>query len=161
MRPHCAISGLHSLWLICSVTVLPRAQTFFSRRIKYLLIIQRLSVAELTRWQAFVILAYLVLNSLALSISVQGARDLGKRAAIVAALNITPLFLLEPTSLLARFLRISMPTYQLAHYWIGGMVVLEVVVHSVIAIALRLRSSPITTSGAIVSVSVMKIHRTF
>lgn len=96
-------------------------------------------------------------NVAALSISVHDKLELDKRVATVAAINATILFLGGRTNPWANFLGISLSRYYFFHRWIGRVVIIEGLIHSVLSI-IRFQSFPRTplvknveASGYIVS----------
>ena len=72
-------------------------------------------------------------NVAALSISVHDRPELDKRAATVAAINATLLFLGGRTNPWANFLGISLSRYYFFHGWIGRVVILKGLIHSVLS----------------------------
>lgn len=73
-------------------------------------------------------------NAAALSVSIHDRLELDKRAANLAAINATLLFLGGRTNPWANLFGISLSRYYLFHRWIGQVVILEGLLHSVLSI---------------------------
>lgn len=81
------------------------------------------------------LLGYVILNGVGLVHRYDGISDL---AAMIAAVNLIPLFLGGRTNYLAEFLNIPLHTYYLVDHWVGRMVVIEALIQVIIVSVKRM-----------------------
>ena len=79
----------------------------------------------MTRLELFIFVLYFVSNVVLLCLSLRGAEDLQRRAAVMAVINLTPLFLGSKTNPLIDVSGVPLPTYYLCYHWIGRVVIVE------------------------------------
>lgn len=132
-----------------------------TRFLQYPLLIQRRYWTVITRFNALFIFLYLASNCIALGISIKDAREFEQRAALVAVINLTVLFLGGRTNPCADLLGISLQSYYLVHHWIGRIALAEGLLHAIVVIALRPRPGGVYASGFIVSGPCYNCHRIF
>lgn len=130
--------------------VLPRLAVSFARYVRYPLVLKRQRWMSVTRLELLVFIGYLVANLVSLCLSVRSAEDFQRRSAVVAVINVTPLFVGGRTNPLADRLGVSLPTYYLCHHWIGRVAMLEGLIHSGFMLT-RSRADSVTISGYLVS----------
>ena len=90
-----------------------------------------------TRLEFGVIVLVIAANAFALLFDIGEANRreaLAKRAAIVAAINATPLFLGGRTNPLANLLGIPLSRYYLFHHWLGRIVAIKGLIHAVLSV---------------------------
>lgn len=122
----------------------------------YQLAIPRRYWASVTVLQVIIFIFYIAANILALLLKVKSASEAMTRAGVVAVVNLVPLFFGGRTSFIADWLGISIHSYYLAHHWIGRMVVVESLIHVILAAnASQKRCSKLTVSGIIVSILIL------
>lgn len=106
-----------------------------SRRVRYPLLIQRRYWMSITWFECAVLLIVLGGNLFALFYEFpETPASFGRRAAVVAAINMVPLFLGGRTNLVADSLRIPLSTYYIFHHWIGRIAILQCMVHSALVL---------------------------
>lgn len=123
----------------------------FTKYIQYPLLIRRRYWGSVTRLQGLCISIYIGANALCMGLNVSGAQAFEQRAALMAIVNAVPLFLGGRTNPLTDLLGVSLPSYYLAHHWIGRVVIIEATIHSIGVLVLQPRPGFIVTSGWIVS----------
>jgi hypothetical protein len=82
--------------------------------------------------QAIFLLIYIALNIFLMVLGFGTIEDWAIRSGTLAAINMILLFLGGRTSTLAELAGISLSTYYVAHHWIGRIVVVQGVLHSVL-----------------------------
>lgn len=134
------LGGLASLvpLLRLGTFVWHRGRPFFvlvSRRVRYPLLIQRRYWMSMTWFECAILLVVLGGNLFALFYAVPEAPvSFGRRAAVVATINMVPLFLGGRTNLVVDFLRIPLSTYYIFHHWIGRIAIIQCMLHSAIVL---------------------------
>lgn len=146
-----AVIGLLQFWGLFLRLTSHNLACFFTKYFQYLLLIQRKPGIAITRLQASCLVIYLASNLLVLFLGLHGVQQLEKRAALMAIINMVPLFLGGRTNPVADALGISIQSYYFAHNWIGRVFILEAMLYSIIVLTLRPRPGPTTTSGIIIS----------
>lgn len=132
--------------------VLPRIVVGFVRYVRYPTVLRRRGWMSVTRLELLTFVLYLVSNVVPLCLSLRGVEDLQRRAAVLAVINLTPLFLGGRTNPLADASGVSLPTYYLYHHWIGRVAIVEGLTHSIFMLT-RSRADHITVSGYVVGPS--------
>ncbi|TLS23172.1 uncharacterized protein PpBr36_05781 [Pyricularia pennisetigena] len=102
--------------------------TSFERWIQYPLAIK--GAFRITRLELLLIFGFIGCNIFVLAFRVSSAADFEKRSAVVSAINIIPLFLGGNPNPLFDLIGVSTGSYHLIHYWIGGVAILEGLVHA-------------------------------
>ena len=116
--------------------------------------------ASVTYVEAAALLIYIAANGLFLFADKPQTSNLMLRCGLMSAVNMIPLFLGGRTSVLADRLGIPFHTYYLAHYWIGGMVIGQALIHALLAISARKAAlDRITASGALVGIVCLNCER--
>ncbi|QBZ58517.1 hypothetical protein PoMZ_03470 [Pyricularia oryzae] len=100
----------------------------FERWIQYPLAIK--GAFRITRLELLLIFGFIGCNIFALAFRVSSAADFEKRSAVVSAINIIPLFLGGNPNPLFDLIGVSTGSYHLIHYWIGGVAILEGLIHA-------------------------------
>lgn len=147
-----SVIGLRQSWKIFIRSTSRGLSYFFTRYIQYPLTPAR-KWWTATRLQACCLIVYLAANLLVLFLALGNARQFEQRAAIMALINMVPLFIGGRTNPLADALGISVQSYYFAHNWIGRVAILEAVLHSIVVLCLQPRPGSIATSGIIVCLS--------
>jgi hypothetical protein len=97
----------------------------------YHILKRRRYYGSVTFLDAIILILYLFLNGFFMQLGVHVSTQLSMRCGTMALINIIPLFLGGPTSYFANFFGIPIYSYYLAHSWIGGVVVLQGLLHSI------------------------------
>lgn len=105
---------------------------------------------SVTRFELLLFVAFLVCNMFALAFLVTDVKELEQRAAIVCAINMTPLFLSGKPNPLIHILSIFLPVYPLVYHWIGRVAIFEGLLHAALTIG-RSDSRRLHISGCILS----------
>jgi hypothetical protein len=109
--------------------------------------------ANVTYIEAAVLLIYITANVVFVFADKSQASNLMLRSGLMSAVNMIPLFLGGRTSALADRLGIPLHTYYVAHYWIGGMVIAQALLHAGLAFfSHKAALDSITISGALVGI---------
>lgn len=121
------------------------AWAYIRLRITYPLLIRRRRWLDysVTMFHAAVFLVFVIING---SLLVPSGRVL--RCGTLASVNMVLLFLGGRTSFLVEYLGVALPTYYLAHRWIGVIVIVQGLAHAIMAAVSIKRASP---SGTAVS----------
>lgn len=134
-----------------------RTRLFIRRHVSYPLFLQRRYWSSITRLEALLLVVYIVLNGVALGVGIQdGGRliYLRRRSAIMASINMIPLFMGGRTSCLAETLGVPRHAYYLAHHWVGRVVIAQGLLHSILVIT----SAGFHVSGIVVISGVVVSH---
>lgn len=91
--------------------------------------------ANVTRCQALLLLAYVTVNILVLVFPRQNQAEIGRKAALISALNIIPLSLGGRTNYFADLIGIPLGTYRFWHFWIGRVALTQALLHAGITLA--------------------------
>ncbi|KAM5353128.1 hypothetical protein ACJZ2D_016987 [Fusarium nematophilum] len=126
----------------------------FERFIWYPLVLRGGYWASVTRFELLLFFAFLACNIFALVFRVSGVRDLEQRAAVICAINMTPLFLSGKPNPLIDLIGVPLPVYHLVHHWVGRVAILEGLLHAALTIG-RSGSSQLQVSGCIVAISML------
>ncbi|KAL8325958.1 hypothetical protein RB597_008985 [Gaeumannomyces tritici] len=118
----------------------------FERFVQYPLAIK--GSYRITRLELLILVAFLSCNLFVLAFRVLNVADFAKRAAVVSAINIIPLFLGGNPNPLLDLTGVSVSSYHLIHHWIGGVAILEGLVHA--GLSIRSGSSQSKISGCII-----------
>ena len=102
-----------------------------------------------TRFQGIFLLAFIGLNVAYCTVSIDWSQprasvlaEFRNRTGVLSTINMVPLFLLAGrNNPLIGLLRISFDTYNLIHRWLGRIVVLEALAHSIAHIIIKVESS--------------------
>ena len=129
----------------------------FERFVRYPLIVKGDYWTSVTRLELLLFVAFLACNVFALVFRLSGARDLEQRAAIVCAINITPLFLNGKPNPLIDLVGVPLPVYHLVHHWVGRVAIIEGLLHGALTIG-RSGGSQLQVSGCIVSQIEKNVH---
>ncbi|KAL8367158.1 hypothetical protein RB599_010248 [Gaeumannomyces hyphopodioides] len=100
----------------------------FERFVQYPLAIK--GSYSITRLELLILVAFLSCNLFVLVFRVLNVADFEKRTAVVSAINIIPLFLGGNPNPLLDLTGVSISSYHLIHHWIGGVAILEGLVHA-------------------------------
>lgn len=100
-----------------------------------LILPQGRTVASITRLQLLLFMIFLAGNGVSMALHVKGAREQSNRAAMMASINLIPLFCGGRTSILVDRLGIPLHSYYLAHHWIGRVVVVQGLLHAGLALS--------------------------
>lgn len=130
--------------------VLPRLAVGFVRHVRYPIVLKRRGWMSVTRLELIMFICYLVSNAVPLCLSLRSVEDFQRRAAVIAVINLTPLFLGGRTNPFVDLLGVPLPTYYLCHHWIGRVAVVESLVHAIYMLT-RSRNDHVTVSGYVVS----------
>ena len=122
----------------------------FERFVWYPLVLKGGYYLSVTRFELVLFLAFLACNIFALVFLNAGVKDLEQRAAVLCAINMTPLFLSGKPNPLIDLFSIPLPVYQLTHHWIGRVAIFEGLLHAALTIG-RSGDSQLKISGCIVS----------
>ena len=122
----------------------------FERFVWYPLVLKGGYYMSVTRFEFLLFVAFLVCNIFALAFLVTDVKELEQRAAVLCAINLTPLFLSGKPNPLIDLLSIPSPVYQLVHHWIGRVAIFEGLLHAALTIG-RSGSRQLQTFGCIVS----------
>jgi len=87
-------------------------------------------------FQLAMFILYIIANVVGMS-TVSCIPDAMVRAGKMAIVNMVPLFLGGRTSFVANWLGISLQSYYLCHHWIGRIVLLESLIHLVLALVIK------------------------
>jgi hypothetical protein len=90
---------------------------------------------SITYIEAAALAVYFGANVAGLAIDVPSRADKMLRFGFMSSINMAPLFLGGQTSFVADVLGIPLHIYYLAHHWVGRMVVVQVLVHTGLAIS--------------------------
>ncbi|KAI3333821.1 hypothetical protein F4824DRAFT_512983, partial [Ustulina deusta] len=118
----------------------------FARNVRYPLLLPRRYWMSITRLESIILALYFGAN---VAILILGRTNIGSLAAMLAAINATPLFLGGRTNPLADFIGIPLSTYYVFHHFIGRVVITEGIIHAALAFR-QSRLDQTTTSGYIV-----------
>jgi hypothetical protein len=110
---------------------------FIILRCMYTLLINWRYSDSVTYMQALVLLIYSILNGIALGLGIKDKSDFIVRCGIIASINMMLLYLGGRTSIIANYFQVSLHMYYLLHHWIGRIVILQGVLHAVLAISRR------------------------
>lgn len=91
--------------------------------------------ANVTRSQALLLLAYVAVNILVLVFPRESQEEVGRKAALISALNIIPLSLGGRTNYFADALGIPLGTYRFWHFWMGRVALMQALLHAGIMLA--------------------------
>lgn len=151
----CIFCGL-SFVLWTTKFIFPNVKNFFSRWLKYPLLIQRGRYWDsVTYLQASILAVFFILNLLIIFWPLVEAVDwrvVEKRCAFAAAVNIVPLCIGGRMGLLVRTFNIHRSTYQLFHHWTGRIAVFEGLAHAILVLCHRPKPGQLVLSGWIVSI---------
>ncbi|KAM7192217.1 hypothetical protein V8F33_008491 [Rhypophila sp. PSN 637] len=141
--------GLRAFLLFLRNSMLACLKDLFTRKLRYPLLVR---LVEITRLQTLVLVLYLGLNSLALALGLSATdiRGFEKRAATLAIINIIPMYLGGLANPLADLVGIPLSLHHLLHVWIGRVVIIEGLIHAILAIILRPLPGLISISGYLV-----------
>lgn len=93
--------------------------------------------AIISRFEAILLGCFLLVNGLCLGIGVdsgQGPTKLTRRLGEIALINLMPLFCGAHMNSIATICGISYERYSIAHIWIGVVVILEIALHTLLAV---------------------------
>lgn len=121
--------------------------TSFERWIQYPLAIK--GAFRITRLELLLIFGFIGCNIFVLAFRVSSAADFEKRSAVVSAINIIPLFLGGNPNPLFDLIGVSTGSYHLIHYWIGGVAILEGLIHA--GMSIQFGGNKLKISGILVS----------
>ncbi|KAK0627164.1 hypothetical protein B0T14DRAFT_129392 [Immersiella caudata] len=119
----------------------------FARHFQYPLLLKRRYWMSITRLEFVILALYFGANVTFLFLR---RVNLGSSAATLAVINATPLFLGGHTNPFADLAGVPLSTYHIFHHFIGRVVIVEGVLHAVLALK-RSRLDRLTTSGYIAS----------
>lgn len=121
--------------------------TSFERWIQYPLAIK--GAFRITRLELLLIFGFIGCNIFVLAFRVSSAADFEKRSAVVSVINIIPLFLGGNPNPLFDLIGVSTGSYHLIHYWIGGVAILEGLIHA--GMSIQSGGNELKISGILVS----------
>ncbi|KAK4119915.1 hypothetical protein N657DRAFT_626031 [Parathielavia appendiculata] len=142
--------SFRGFWLSSGRSSVPYLKVLFARKIRYAALPRWVAI---TRLELLALLLYFGANSLALALGLPATdvRGFEQRAARLALINMIPLYLGGLANRLADLVGIPLSLYYFAHFWVGRVVVVEVLLHAVLAIALRPIPGQLPTSGYLVA----------
>jgi hypothetical protein len=98
------------------------------------------------------VVAYVAANAVCMGLYVNDPAEIAARSGILATVNLVPLLLGTHLSDVASFLKVTLRTQTTIHRWLGGMTLLEGLIHIVVlAVTTKLRWSALEICGTIVS----------
>ncbi|KAI7911943.1 hypothetical protein M0657_010695 [Pyricularia oryzae] len=106
--------------------------TSFERWIQYPLAIK--GAYRATRLELLLIFAFISCNIFVMAFRLSSPADFERRSAVVSAINVVPLFVGGNPNPLFDLISVSTSSYHLIHYWIGGVAILEGLIHAGISI---------------------------
>lgn len=106
-----------------------------------------------TRFELFLIVAFLVGNILGVCIDVKDVSELIARSALIFTLNLIPLSFGSHMNLIANTCGVRLPTYARMHRWLGRVAIAEGIAHVAAAVILKRASlrAPKDIAAVIVS----------
>lgn len=133
--------------------IIPSPAVYFARYVQYPLFV-RWRWLRATRLHAMICLAFLFVNIgvILMPSFFPGWRQVQKRAALMAVVNIAPLCMGGRAPVIEA-LNIPREWYHIVHSWIGLVAAAEAVSHSIVALSLNPRPSPLIQTGWIVGFS--------
>ena len=151
----CAVFVLPLALLIarpCVNAITPSAQRYLTS-LRYRTLLEWTPWPRVTLFRLSVLLVYIGANVAALFAVPRGEANLGKRFAVVASINLMAVFLGGRTNPLASYISISLPSYYAIHHWISLTAILQLTVHSILALVRRRqsRNNLSSISGYVVS----------
>jgi len=97
------------------------------------------------------VVVYVAANAVCIGLYVNDPAEIAARSGILATLNLVPLLLGAHLSDAASFLKVTLRTQTAIHRWLGGMTLLEGLIHIVVlAVTTKLRWSALEICGTIV-----------
>lgn len=88
--------------------------------------------ARATWFDHIVLLVFIIANTIAMSVRVNGLADFRRRSGTIPLVNLVPLFLGGRMDLMSRF-GIGLQTYARMHRWIGRVAIAECLIHAIAA----------------------------
>lgn len=121
--------------------------TSFERWIQYPLAIK--GAYRATRLELLLIFAFISCNIFVMAFRLSSPADFERRSAVVSAINVVPLFVGGNPNPLFDLISVSTSSYHLIHYWIGGVAILEGLIHA--GISIQSGGNQLKISGILVS----------
>jgi hypothetical protein len=146
--------GLVSFLLWGLKFFVPSLWSFYVRHIKLPLFVQRRRYWDsVTRLEAGLVLVFFLVNLAIILIPFISLdwRQIARRAAFAAGVNMIPLCLGGRMGTIVQTLNIHRSSYLLFHHWVGRIAIVEGLSHAVIMVALRPAPGERVLSGWIVS----------
>jgi len=107
-----------------------------------------------TRFDTLILLAFLITNTLTLTIGVNNVHEFIRRSGLISVINFMPLFLGGRMNVIASRCGIGLRAYTRIHRWLGRIAALESFIHAVAAISSQgLRfTTQLNITGLVVSI---------
>ncbi|KAM5353325.1 hypothetical protein ACJZ2D_016774 [Fusarium nematophilum] len=131
---------------------IPNLYNGFMRHATYPLVIRRRKVWDsVTRLELCLVILFFAVNVVVILTPFKGVdwRQIERRAAFAAGVNIIPLCLGGRMGHVVQTLNIHRSSYLLFHNWLGRIAILEAATHAIIVVCLRPTPGPLVTTGFI------------